>query len=138
MNTDEHGLNDLTGATIGCAYDVANTLGAGFLEGVYENALAHELRKRGHVVEQQHPISVMYDGIVVGEYCADLLVGSEVIIELKAVKSLDEIHIAQCMNYLRATGKPVCLLINFGSPRVQIKRIAGSRNQCSSHSSVVS
>ena len=97
--------------------------GAGFLEKVYENALAHELRKAGFLVVQQHPISVWYDGLVVGEYFADLFVEECVIVELKAVKAIDEAHWAQCLNYLRATGMRLCLLINFGRSRIEIKRI---------------
>ncbi|MCX5727089.1 MAG: GxxExxY protein, partial [Candidatus Saganbacteria bacterium] len=106
-----------------CAFKVSNTLGNGFLEKVYENALAHELRKSGAHVMQQHPLNVIYDGVVVGEYVADLLVKDSVLIELKAVKELDNIHKAQCINYLKATGLKVCLLINFGQKKVQIKRI---------------
>lgn len=96
---------------------------AGFLEKVYENALAHELRKNGLAVAQQRGIVVAYDEIIVGEYVVDLLVEESIIIELKASKALDEVHQAQCMNYLRATGMHLCLLINFGKPRVEIRRI---------------
>jgi GxxExxY protein len=74
-------------------------------------------------VEQQRGIKVRYDGIVVGDYLADLLVQKEVLVELKAVKTLDNIHIAQCLNYLKATGFKVCLLLNFGTPKVQIRRL---------------
>jgi GxxExxY protein len=123
MNTDEHRLNEITERIIKCVYVVANTLGNGFLEKVYENALAHELRKSGFLVEQQKGIKVRYDGIVVGDYLADLLVQNEVLVELKAVKTLDNIHMAQCLNYLRATGLKVCLLLNFGTPKVQIRRL---------------
>ena len=123
MNTDEHRLNEITERIIKCVYIVANTLGTGFLEKVYENALAHELRKSGILVEQQKGIKVLYDGVVVGDYMADLLVQKEIIVELKAVKALDSIHIAQCLNYLKATGFKVCLLLNFGLPKVQIRRL---------------
>jgi GxxExxY protein len=116
-------MNDFTEKVIGCAFKVANTLGAGFLEKVYENALALEVQKAALEVQQQFPIQVKYDGVVVGEYFADLLVEKQVMIELKTVRALDEVHMAQCMNYLRATGKPVCLLINFGRPYIEIKRI---------------
>jgi GxxExxY protein len=116
-------IDQITQAIIGCAYTVSNTLGSGFLEKVYENALAHELRKQGLNVASQHPLKVYYDGVVVGEYWADLLVEEQVIVELKTVKALDEVHMAQCLNYLRASGLPVCLLINFHKPRVEIKRI---------------
>lgn len=120
MNDDE--LNALTEKVIGCAFQVSNTLGSGFLEKVYENALAIELRKSGLDVKQQAPINVLYDGIVVGEYFADLLVSDAVIVELKAVKEFSDAHAAQCLNYLKATGLPICLLLIFGKPRVAVKR----------------
>src|SRR5574340_1095868 len=125
MNTDERReqLNEISRRIIGCAYTVSNTLGCGFLEKVYENALAHELRKAGMKVEQQRPIVVQYDGVVVGEYFADLLVEDSVVVELKAAKALDEIHLAQCLNYLKATRLSLCLLLNFGSPKVEIRRV---------------
>ncbi|MBM3774236.1 MAG: GxxExxY protein [Acidobacteria bacterium] len=127
MNADEDqmsaDLNKITEKIIGCAYVVANSLGSGFLEKVYENALAHELRKSGLSLEQQREIDVQYDGILVGSYCADLLVNGAVLVELKAIKALDDVHVAQCLNYLRAMGLRICLLINFGTPRIEIKRI---------------
>ena len=117
-------MNELiTEKIIGCAYTVTNTLGSGFLEKVYENALAHEMRKAGLVVQQQVGVSVKYDGMVVGDYIIDLLVEGSVLVELKAVKAIDNVHFAQCMNYLKATGLEVCLLINFGMPRIEVKRI---------------
>ena len=123
MNADETVLNRLSERIIGCALAVANRLGAGFLEKVYENALAHELRKAGLAVAQQRGIEVMYDGVIVGQYAADLLVQDSVIVELKAVKVMDDVHRAQCLNYLRATGLHLCLLMNFGQPRLEFKRI---------------
>ena len=116
-------LNAITEKIIGCAFKVSNELGSGFLEKVYENALAHDIEKAGLKVEQQKGIAVYYDGVVVGEYVADILVEAKVLVELKAVKVLDEIHLAQGMNYLKATGLKVCLLLNFGRARVEIKRI---------------
>jgi GxxExxY protein len=124
MNADEDRVNRLSGQIIGCAFQVTNTLGAGFLEKVYENALAHELRKSGLAVTQQRGIIVYYDGVVVGEYAVDLLVEGTVMVELKAVKTLDSVHAAQCLNYLRATGMRLCLLLNFGRPRLEIQRFA--------------
>lgn len=115
--------NDITEAIIGAAYQVSNSLGAGFLERVYENALCHELRKRGLRVEQQKCIEVVYDGVVVGEYVADLVVEERVLVELKAVKAFDEVHTAQVINYLKATKLRTGLLLNFGSPRVEVKRL---------------
>ena len=124
MHTDDSGLNTLSRLVIGDSFTVLNTLGAGFLEKVYENALAYQLRKRGLNIAQQRGISVVYDGTIVGEYTADLLVEETLLIELKAVKDLEEPHVAQCINYLKGSGLKLCLLLNFGNPRLQIKRIA--------------
>jgi len=125
MHTDGHRLNTITEKIIGCAYKVGNTLGCGFLEKVYENALKVELAKAGLLVEQQYPVTILYDGHVVGEYVADLLVEKEVLVETKAIRRIDEVHLAQGMNYQKATDLKLCLLINFGNTRVEIKRIAG-------------
>ena len=122
-STDEVRVNDLSKRVIGCALVVATTLGSGFVEKVYENALAYELRKRGLAVTQQGGVVVKYDGIIVGEYTTDLLVEDAVLVELKAVKALDNMHLAQCLNYLKATGLNLCLLLNFGQPRLEIKRV---------------
>ena len=124
MNADNESLNGLSGAVIGCAFTVHNTLGAGFLEKVYGNAPARELGKRGLAVVQQRGMRVVYDGTVVGEYYADLLIEEKLLVELKTVKALEEAHCAQCMNYLRATGLSLCLLLNFSKPRLEIKRVA--------------
>ena len=123
MNANEARINELSKRVIGCALAVANTLGSGFVEKVYENALAHELRKRGLAVVQQGAVVVRYDGVVVGEYTTDLLVEEAVLVELKAIKALDAIHLAQCLNYLKATDLRLCLLLNFGKPRIEIKRV---------------
>jgi GxxExxY protein len=122
MDTDY--INRISEQVIRCAFSVSNTLGAGFLEKVYENALAHELRKAGLDVTQQHEARVLYDGIIVGRYTIDLVVEKLVLVELKAVRALEDIHHAQCLNYLKASGRWLCLLLNFGKPRLQIKRIA--------------
>ena len=124
MLQDEVVPNLLSERIIGCAFRVMNTLGCGFLEKVYENALAHELRKDGLRVSQQHAIKVRYDGVTVGEYTADLPVEGCIVVELKAVKALDRVHVAQSINYLKATGLRVCLLLNFGKPRLEIQRVA--------------
>jgi GxxExxY protein len=123
MNANEAVPNDLTERIIGCALTVSNALGAGFLEKVYENALAHELRKAGIAVVQQRRVTVTYDGVIVGDYAVDLLVQDAVIVELKATNAVADIHRAQCINYLRATGLHLCLLLNFGNPRPEIKRL---------------
>lgn len=112
---------DTTEQIIGAFYHVYNTLGYGFLEKVYENAMAIELRKRGLNVVQQVPIKVYYDGHLVGEYFADLLVEGKVIVELKAVEALAAEHEAQLLNYLKATEIEVGLLLNFG-PKPQVRR----------------
>jgi GxxExxY protein len=115
----------LTALILECALRVHNKLGIGFLEKVYENALLHELRKRGLSVVQQQPIPVYYDGLVVGDYVADLVVEGKVIIELKVARILTDEHSAICLNYLRATDLPICLLLNFATPRLGIKRLVG-------------
>ena len=125
METDtrRERLDQVTEKIIGCCYTVISSLGSGFLEKVYENALFHEIRKAGLKAFQQHPVKVMYDGVEVGDYVADILVDDQIIVELKAVRALDNIHRAQCLNYLKATGCSVCLLVNFGTPKLEIKRI---------------
>ena len=112
---------DVTEAIIGCAFDVHNELGAGFLEGVYENALALALRELGHAVQQQPPLLVRFRDQVVGEFRPDLLVDGAVVVEVKALAGLLPIHEAQLLNYLRGTGLSVGLLINSGR-RVEYKR----------------
>ncbi|MDX9953483.1 MAG: GxxExxY protein [Anaerolineae bacterium] len=112
---------ELTRTIIGCAYKVHNTLGAGFLEKVYENALTIELQKHELRVQQQRPITVYYEGQVVGEYCADLCVEDRVIVELKAGVALNKAHEMQLVNYLTATGIDIGLLLNFGES-VEVKR----------------
>jgi GxxExxY protein len=124
MNTDEHGLNAVCETVIGVAFKVSNTLGSGFLEKVYENALTQERRRSDLQVAQQHPVKVMYEGMVVGEYVADLLVAGCVIVELKCVKHIEDVHLAQCLNYLRATGLHRALLLNFHYPKVGVKRVS--------------
>jgi GxxExxY protein len=111
----------LTASIIGCAFKVHQTLGTGFLEKVYENALRLELERQSLQVEQQASIKVWYAGHVVGDFCADLLVAGKIIVELKAVQNLGKEHEAQLVNYLNATGIEIGLLINFGSS-VQVKR----------------
>ena len=125
MDTDKNQLAEaaITEKIIGCAYTVSNALGAGFLEKVYENALAIELRKTKLQFKQQAPINVTYDSIIVGEFVSDIIVESMVLVELKASKTIDDAHLAQCLNYLKATNIRFGLIINFGKPRVEIKRV---------------
>src|SRR6267154_2430 len=122
MNADRKRLDEISERVIGCAFTVANALGAGFLEKVYENALAHELTKADLMVGQQIAIGVEYDGVIVGAYVADLLVENAVLVEIKAVRALDTNHDAQCLNYLRATRLSVCLLMNFANLLLEIRR----------------
>ena len=116
-------LNDLSGRVIGCAFTVLNTFGVGFLEKVYENSLAIELHEAGLAIVRQHGVRVLYHDMVVGEYFPDLLVEGVLLVELKTVKALDDSHRMQCTNYLKATGLRLCLLLNFGKPRLEIKRV---------------
>jgi GxxExxY protein len=113
---------DLAGKIIGLAMKIHSALGAGFLESVYHKALAHELQKAGIPFESEKPLTVLYDGILVGEFVADLLIENELIVELKAVQSLATLHEAQTVNYLVATGKDVGLVINFGGERLEFKK----------------
>lgn len=113
----------LTQQIIGAYYDVFNTLGYGFLEKVYENAMCVELRRRGLNVQQQVPIQVHYDGEIVGDYAADLLVEGFVLIELKAAECLVSKHATQLMNYLKATDVEVGLLLNFGEEPKFVRKI---------------
>jgi GxxExxY protein len=121
--TDRIENDRLTERIIGCAYQVGNDLGKGFLEKVYENALVIELEKDHLKIKRQHPITIRYQNKVVGEYVADLLVEDKVLVELKAVEKLNPVHSAQCLNYLKATGLAVCLLMNFGEPKVKVRRL---------------
>lgn len=129
MRTDKHRsktedeINQITERIIGAAFSVSNTLGCGFLEKVYENAMGVELADMGIFHRQQHAIQVYYRNVVVGEYIADLLVEEEIVVELKAVKGLETIHQAQLMNYLKACKRRFGLLLNFGKPKVEIKRL---------------
>lgn len=113
---------DLTGRVIGCAMTVHRKLGPGFLESVYQNALAHELRKAGIGLKCECPLVVMYDGVLVGEFSADMMVEETVLVENKAVRALVPAHEVQLVNYLNATGKEVGLLINFGGFSLEFKR----------------
>jgi len=126
MNTDSKPISssilvegELIEKILGAAFKVQNKLGAGFLEKVYENALSIELRKCGRAVEGQKAFPVRYEGAVVGDYQADLVVSAKVVVECKAVSNLDPVHEAQLMNYLKASGLRVGLLINFARSKLQ-------------------
>lgn len=114
--------DDLTGRIIGACFEVANELGQGFVEGVYHNALMVALAKRGVKAQRQVPLKVYYQGVIVGEFVADVLVDNEIVVELKCVGCLLPEHQSQVINYLNATGMELGLLVNFGNPRVEYKR----------------
>ena len=124
MNAAERGSFDsLTETVLGAIFEVANTLGAGFLEKVYQRALLKELRIRGLQTASQASFPVMYKGECMGEYFADILVEDVLVVELKCVERLANEHTAQCLNYLRASCRTLCLLVNFQKPTVEWKRI---------------
>ncbi|HYS23884.1 MAG TPA: GxxExxY protein [Candidatus Eisenbacteria bacterium] len=130
MNTDQQPASrsiliewELTEKVLGAAFKVLNTLGTGFLEKVYENALSFQLQRIGLSVESQKVFHVKYEGAIVGEYQADLVVAGKVIAECKAISNMDSVHEAQLINYLKASGVHVGLLINFGRPTLQYRRL---------------
>jgi GxxExxY protein len=124
MNADERRCSDsLTEQVLNAVFEVSNTLGAGFLEKVYERALLKELGLRGIRATAQNSFIVTYKGQNVGEYIVDILVEDVLLVELKCVERFANEHTAQCLNYLRASGLTVCLLINFQKPKVEWKRI---------------
>lgn len=112
----------LTERIIGCAMQVHRTLGPGFLESVYQNALAYELRKAGLQVECERSLKVTYDGVIVGAFAAEMVVEACVLIENKAVQTLASAHEVQVVNYLTATGIDIGLLLNFGANKLEFKR----------------
>lgn len=113
---------DLTGKIIGCAMKVHRTLGPGFLESVYQKALAIQLRQAGLKVSLEMPIQVFYENENVGDFIADMLVEDAVIVENKAVQTLLKIHEVQLVNYLTATGVPTGVLLNFGTLSLEYKK----------------
>lgn len=119
-------LDAITERILGCAFKVSTGLGPGFLEKLYENALAIEFERAGLPFERQKALNVWYDGIQIGLFTVDLLVEGKVLVELKAVKALDDFHMAQSLNYLRASQLPACLLLNFGQAKLEIRRLAPS------------
>jgi GxxExxY protein len=113
---------DLAGQVIGAAMKVHRALGPGFLESVYQKALVHELRKSDFTAEEQKAIKVKYDGVVVGDYLADLVINSELIVEIKAVQTISLGHELQTVNYLAATGHDHGLILNFGGKSLEFKK----------------
>ena len=124
MNAEEDRarLDVVSRTVIGAAQRVSLALGVGFLEKVYENSLVLELTGAGLEVEQQKPVHVHYAGRIVGDYIPDILVEREVVVEIKAIPGIETNHRQQCINYLRATGLRICLLVNFGRPRLEVRR----------------
>jgi len=116
-------FKDLSYDVMSAVFEVHNILGPGFKESLYENALCYELTLRGTPFKNQHPIEVRYKGLTVGTHVLDVLVNDEIILELKAVSALDEIHEAQLLSYLKSTGLSLGILINFGQARVVYKRM---------------
>ncbi len=113
---------ELTGKIIKAAYDVHNSIGCGFLEKVYENALCVELGLSGIKVEKEKRVIIKYRDKVIGEYIADIVVGDKVIVEIKNVEKIISVHKAQLLNYLRASGVEAGLIINFSKPKLEIQR----------------
>lgn len=120
-NENNYLHSELTKVIISAAYSVFDDLGFGFMESVYEKALVHQIRKMGMFATRQQPISVFFDHMLVGDFRADIIVEDKVIVEIKAVETLHEIHEVQLVNYLKATEVEIGLLINFGK-KIQLKR----------------
>jgi GxxExxY protein len=126
MGADRELLNRLSERVIGCGFAVINTLGVGFFEKVYENALAHELRLAGLSVSQQLGYDVVYKDMLVGHYVADLIVEDRIVVELKVTKALNDFHLAQCANYLRASNLRLGLVLNFAHARLEFRRVVNN------------
>ena len=116
-------VENLTASIIGAAFEVANTLGHGFLEAIYRKALVHELTIRGLSVGEEVPFDVVYKEATLGRYYCDLIVEKAIIVELKAIDQLNSIHVGQLLNYLKAGGLHVGLLLNFGRPHLEYRRV---------------
>src|SRR5580700_11590135 len=130
MNTKKRGFDLLTERVLSAVFEVSGTLGAGFLEKVYERALLRELGLRGIRATAQASFAVTYKGRSVGEYFAYILVEDALVVELKCAERLADLHTAQCLNHLRAAGTTLCLLINFRKPKVEWKRIVHGLHIC--------
>ncbi len=115
---------ELTEGIIGAAIEVHRRLGPGFLESIYEQALLIEFARRGIKAEHQVPVTIRYDEIIIGEHRLDILVDDTIVVELKAIKTLEDVHFAIVRSYLRATGKQHGLILNFAKPTLEIKRVS--------------
>ena len=129
MERTRQWMDSLSEQVLAAAFEVSNKLGAGFLEKVYERALMRELMLRGISARSQASFSVFYKEHSVGEYCADIVAEDALVIELKCAERLTNEHMAQCLNYLRASRLKLCLLINFQKPRLEWKRILWDKPQ---------
>ena len=123
MNADKTSLDGISEKVLAAVFEVSNTLGTGFLESVYRRALIRELSLRGLRARGEASLTVMYKGQSVGDYFADILVEDALVVELKCAEHFANEHTAQCLNYLLASGRRVCLLVNFHRPKVEWKRI---------------
>jgi len=125
MDTDKEEFlyKDLTYKIIGLAIEVHTKLGYGFLEKVYENSLMLLFRRNDIQAEQQAPVKVYFEDQVVGDYLADILVENKIILELKSIDNIADIHRAQVLNYLKATGLRIALILNFGKTKLQYERL---------------
>ena len=121
-------FKEITSKILNAGFEVHKTLGAGFLEAVYEEALAHEFRLQSLEFERQKPLDVFYKGVKVKQYIVDFLVEDSVIVELKAIRSYSDVDIAQVLNYLKASNYQVGLLLNFGATSLQYKRLVNTKN----------
>lgn len=123
MIKEEYKYSELTGKIIGCAMEVHRILGNGFQEVIYQRALAIEMRKQGLEFSREHEMEIFYKGESIGARRVDFFVEGKVMVELKAVIQLEDVHLAQAINYLEAYGMEIGLLINFGSQSLQFKRV---------------
>ncbi len=125
MSTNEKDIlyKDLSYKIVGLAIEIHNKLGYGFLEKVYENALMLLFRREDIIAKQQTPISVYFEREIVGEYFSDILVENKIILELKAIEKITDVHKAQTLNYLKATGLRLAIILNFGKKKLEYKRI---------------
>lgn len=131
MIKQEYPLSDLTGKIIGCAMEVHRILGNGFQEVIYQRALAMEMRMQGLAFSREHEMTIVYKGEEIGLRRVDFFVEGKVMVELKAVIQLEDVHLAQAINYLEAYGLDIGLLINFGNTSLQFKRVMKPRPRAS-------
>lgn len=120
MSIDKVVIYKIINKIIECASTVIEVLGCGFEEKVYQRALAYELGKRGLNLEIQYPINVYYEGVIVGDFYIDILVEESILVTIVSIDSLTEQHKKKCLNYLKASQLEVCLLINFGVPKLEV------------------